>query len=60
METNEWAARTFAYLFQQIDFLPDGTGKNRLAELLLQSPQSVKDEAAQYIIDMERTNAQDR
>jgi hypothetical protein len=60
MNTEEWAARTFYFLFRQIDMLPDGTGKNQLAELLLQAPQSVKDAGAQILIEMENQNAQDR
>lgn len=56
METDEWAARTFYYLFRQIDFLPDGKGKDQLAKLLLDAPQSVKDAGAEIIIEMEKRN----
>jgi hypothetical protein len=58
METNEWAARTFYFLFRQIDMLPDGKGKDQLAKLLLEAPKSVIDEAAELIIEMEKTNGQ--
>lgn len=54
METEEWAARVFYFLFQQINFLPEGKGKDQLAKLLLQAPESVKDEGVQILIEMEQ------
>lgn len=56
METPEWAARVFYFLFQQITFLPEGKGKDQLAKLLLEAPQEVKDAGAQILIEMEQKN----
>ena len=58
METTQWAARVFYFLFRQIDFLPNGTGRDQLAQLLLQAPESVKEEAAEIIIEMEKKSVQ--
>lgn len=56
MNTEEWSARTFYYLFRQLEFLPEGKGKDQLAKLLLDAPQSVKDAGAQILIEMEKKN----
>lgn len=56
MNVDEWSARTFYFLFNQLNLLPDGTGKDQLAKLLLEAPQSVKDAGAQILIEMEKKN----
>lgn len=56
MDETEWAARTFYFLFNQLNLLPEGKGKEQLAKLLLEAPQSVKDAGAQILIEMEKKN----
>lgn len=56
MNVDEWSARTFYFLFNQLNLLPDGRGKDQLAKLLLEAPQSVKDAGAQILIEMEKKN----
>ena len=53
-ETEEWAARTFAYLFNQITMLPEGRGKQYAAKLLLEAPARVQELAVDYLVNEEK------
>lgn len=54
METEEWSARTFAYLFNQLNLLPEGAGKNFVAKLLLEAPARVQELAVDYLVNEEK------
>lgn len=49
-----WAAKVFAFLFNQSNFLPDGAGKTYILKLLLEAPEEVKDLGAQGAIGLEK------
>lgn len=49
-ETDRWAARVFAYLFNQIALMPEGAGKQHVAKLLLEAPAKVQELAVDYLV----------
>lgn len=53
-ENVEWAAKVFAFLFNQTNFLPDGAGKTYILKLLLEAPEEIKAHGADLAIDMEK------